>query len=79
MTLDLAAVSDGLVRDLRARQEEWIAQQAASLGITVKQLAESYYLEYQPMALIRVGTGEDWKFRATQEVRLHPRSKEEST
>lgn len=55
-----------MLRDVADRTDEWIMQQAKVLGMTVEQLAEVYYLEYDTVDVRLDGTD----LRTTNTARL---------
>lgn len=56
-----------MVRDLADQTDRWIVQQAKIRNMTVEQLAEKYYLEYDT---INVRLDDTDVLRATNTVRL---------
>jgi hypothetical protein len=67
----IESVTQKTLNEIRQHQDEWVTAQAAARGLTVEQLGELYYLEYQPIELMP--EEQDWRFRATQEIRLRRR------
>lgn len=71
---------DGIVRGMLGQQQrqldDWLAAQAADLGLSVEELAERYTLEAAPIEMVYDEAG--GFLRAEQVHRLKPRAEKSS-